>query len=516
MADPTFYPHAVTGVERRDTHISAVFLTGSIVYKLKKPLALGFLDFRRLEDRRTACLREVELNRRLSHDVYREVVPIHRGPDGKISLSPGGRVVEYAVTMRQLPEASNLRTLLETGRAGHECMVEIGLRLARFYDESERSSAVDAYGSPDAVAYNMEENFRQLGPWVDTVLAGWPWPFLCEANRAFLVDHKALFQGRIANGRIRDGHGDLRADHVYFDGGLQIIDCIEFNDRFRYGDAAVDLAFLVMDMAALGHGALGYTLLAAYAAAAADPGVFALIDFYVVYRALVRVKVSCMRLSAADADERAVLLTEIGRYMDLAYRHTLMFARPTLWVCCGLPASGKSSLAARLGEAMGIRVFSSDRVRKTMAPGSGVSPYGKGTYSDQRRNRVYGRLLALAQDELRSGRSVILDATYGRRHWRDGVRQLASDMDAGLIFAECVSPLETLRRRLARRDRSPGLSDARLGHLSRLSAEFEALTDIPQAMRVSVDTDGPRENTVTALLKTAWALRELQIAGRSS
>lgn len=516
MADPTFYPHPVTRIERRDTHISAVFLTGALVYKLKKPLDLGFLDFRRLEDRRAACLREVDLNRRLSRNVYREVVSIHRGPDGTVSLIPCGPVIEYAVMMRQLLDAANLRYLLETGGVGHGPMAVIGRRLARFYEGSERSPAVDAYGSPDAVAYNMEENFRQLAPWVGAVLAEPQWTFLCKANRAFLADHTALFQRRIDNGRIRDGHGDLRADHVYFDDGLQIIDCIEFNDRFRYGDAAVDIAFLVMDMAALGHAALGYTLLAAYAAAAADPGVFALIDFYVAYRAVVRVKVTCMRLSAADAGERAGLLSEIGRYMDLAYRHTRMFSRPTLWVCCGLPASGKSSLADRLGEAMGIRVFSSDRVRKAMDPAAGVSPYGKGAYSNEGRSRVYGRLLTLAQDEICSGRSAILDATYGRRCWRDGVRQLASDMDAGLIFAECVSPLATLRCRLTRRDRSPGLSDARPGHLHQLSAEFEALTDIPPAMRVSVDTDGPREDALLALLKAACSLRELQIAGRSA
>ena len=516
MDDSAFYPHPVVRIERRDTHISAVFLTGDIVYKLKKPVALGFLDFRRLEDRRTACMREVSLNRRLSRNIYRDVVPIHRDPGGAVSLQKCGPVVEYAVTMHQLPDAANLKSRLAAGDIGHDHMVMLGHRLASFYEDSERSPAVDHYGALDVVAYNMEENFRQLAPWVGDLLETSRWEFLCEAGRAFLTHHASVFERRVNDGRIKDGHGDLRTDHVYFDDGLQIIDCIEFNDRFRYGDAAVDIAFLVMDMTALGHAALGYTLLGAYATAADDPGVFALIDFYVAYRAVVRLKVACMQLSSADAAGRKALAVEIGRYMDLAYRHTLMFGRPTLWVCCGLPASGKSSLAGRLGDVLGIRAFGSDDVRKEMDPDAAVSPYGKGAYTAERRGRVYGHLLALAQDELRSGRSVILDATFARRRWRDGVRRLAEDMDANIVFAACVCSAETLRCRLRRRDRKPGMSDARLGHLDRLSAEFEDLAEIPPDRMVRVDTEGLPEEALVALLKGGWSGRALQIAERVS
>ncbi|WP_373500030.1 AAA family ATPase [Desulfococcus sp.] len=515
MGDPAFYPHPMSRVERRDTHISAVFLTGEVVYKVKKPVDLGFLDFRRLEDRRTACMREDLLNRRLSRDVYRGVVPIHMDPSGAVSLETCGPVVEYAVTMRQLPDAANLKALLAAGAAGREHVARIGRRLAGFYGACERSPAIDAHGGLDAIACNMEENFRQLAPWAGRILEASRWEFLCEANRAFLTHHAGAFARRVDEGRIRDGHGDLRTDHVYFDGGLQIIDCIEFNDRFRFGDAAADIAFLVMDLAALGHADLGRDLLAAYAAAADDPGVFAVVDFYVVYRAVVRIKVACLRLSSADAAEREVLASEIDRHMDLAYRHTLLFGRPTLWVCCGVPASGKSSLAGRLGKVLGIRVFGSDIVRKETAPDAAVSPYGRGAYSPERRSLVYGRLLALAQDELRSGRSAVLDATYALRRWRDGVRRLAEDMDASLVFAVCACARKTLSRRLTRREQAPpGPSDARIGHLDPLLAEFEDIEELPKDQVVHVDTDGPREENLVRVLTEGCARRASQIARR--
>lgn len=516
LGDPAFYPHPVSRVERRDTHISAVFLTGGVAYKVKKPVAPGFLDFRRLEDRRRACAQELLLNRRLSRGVYREVVPIHLSPGGAVSLEACGPVVEYAVLMRQLPDAANLKNLLAAEAVGPEQMRLVGRRLAGFYEASGRSPAIDAFGSLETIRCNMEENFSQLAPWAGRILDPLRWEFLCEANRAFLAHHAAAFARRVADGRIRDGHGDLRSDHVYFDDGLQIIDCIEFNDRFRYGDAAADIAFLVMDLAALGHGASGLALLEAYAAAADDPGSFAVIDFYVVYRAVVRIKVACLRLdSAVKGAEREALMSEIGRHMDLAYRHTLMFGRPTLWVCCGVPASGKSHLAGRLGEVLGMRVFASDIVRKETAPDAGISPYGRGAYAPGRRGLVYGRLLGLAQEELRSGRSAVLDATYGLRRWRDGVRRLAADMDANLVFAVCACSRETLVRRLARREQGPaGPSDARITHLDPLLAEFEGTCELPEEQVVHVDTDGPRDANLVRVLTEGWARRAAQIDRR--
>jgi aminoglycoside phosphotransferase family enzyme len=242
MSEPTFYPHDVQGVEVRETHISLVFLTGGLVYKIKKPVALGFLDFRKLADRRRFCAREVELNRRLSSGVYEGVVAIRDDGKGGLSLAPRGRAVEYAVRMVQLPDRANLAAMLAEGPPTEGLLDDLGRTRAGVYAEARRSEDIDAFGDPELIRFNMEENFEQIAPLAAGLVPPEQWEFVRQVCRAFWKDHRELFMQRVQAGMIRDGHGDLRADHVYFHGGVQIIDCIEFNERFRYGDAALDLA----------------------------------------------------------------------------------------------------------------------------------------------------------------------------------------------------------------------------------------------------------------------------------
>ena len=291
MADPAFYPHPVSNLQRRDTHISTVFLAGEWVYKLKRPLDVGFLDYRNLEDRRFYCEREVELNRRLSRGVYESVVTIYESPKG-FSLSRNGEAAEYAVRMKRLPGRARLDSLLRKNQISSDQLGALGRMLADFYAQGEHGSGIDRYGRRDAVIYNSEENFIQLDPFVGWLFDGESWKFIKEVNRAFLDHHQALFERRLENGKIRDGHGDLRTDHIYFLEGIQVIDCIEFNDRFRYGDVAVDLAFLLMDMEYSGYPDAGHAVLIAYAERGGDPEIYTLIDFYAAYRAIVRLKVA--------------------------------------------------------------------------------------------------------------------------------------------------------------------------------------------------------------------------------
>ena len=210
MADPAFYPHPVSELERRDTHISAVFLTGDFVYKLKKPIDFGFLDYTGLETRRRMCELEVCLNQRLSHGVYLAVVPLSRVGD---AFHPGdnGEVVEYAVKMKQLPDKASLSNLIVSGKISFDQMLRLGLRLAEFYAASERNEQIDRYGSHEVIEFNTEENFRQLAPFVGNLLGEEHFDFVKESSRGFLRDRGHLFQRRIAEGRICDGHGDLRA-----------------------------------------------------------------------------------------------------------------------------------------------------------------------------------------------------------------------------------------------------------------------------------------------------------------
>jgi aminoglycoside phosphotransferase family enzyme/predicted kinase len=513
MADADFYPHSVSRLERRDTHISAVFLTGDWVYKLKKPVELGFLDFRNLEDRHYFCKQEVRLNQRLSRDIYQEVIELYRSPTGQFSLTEKGRIVEYAVKMRQLPDNVSLKELLKKDKIQQTHMAELGKMLAAFYKRSEQSPQIAYYGRRGVIAFNMEESFRQLEPFAGALLEPDKWEVVCQVSRSFLESRRELFQRRIEAERIRDGHGDLRTDHVYFFGGIQIIDCIEFNDRFRYGDVAADLAFLHMDMEHMGYAKSSRIFLAAYVNDARDPGLYSLLDFYAAYRAVVRLKVACLRWREVKKSEQEILAADARVYLNQAYRYAIEFSRPTLWIFCGLPATGKSSLGEAVADALGVPLFQSDRVRREEQGEREHerTAFGEGPYRLEMRHRVYTRMLALAQQVLKTGRSVILDATYSRRKWRDGARVLASDLDTNLVFVECLCREETIRSRLIKRTDS-SLSDARLEHFRQMREAFEPATELTEDVHLRILTDKqPLQETLVHVLSDGYAKKSAQV-----
>jgi aminoglycoside phosphotransferase family enzyme len=319
--DPHFYPHSVSRVQRVDTHISAVFLTGSWVYKLKKPVNFEFLDFTSLSARRHFCDREVKLNQRLSQGIYVGVEAVCRDEEGRLSLGGTGQPVEYAVKMRQLPEATSLKKLLVQGKVNLPEMEELGHHLAHFYDESDHNDEIDHYGHAEVVEFNMEENFRQVEPFVSSLIPLENWEFIRQVSRSFFGNYRHVFEGRVAAGRIRDGHGDLRSEHIYFFEGIQVIDCIEFNDRFRHGDVVADLAFLYMDMEHLGYPELGRGMLRGYVEHSADYQLYSLLDFYSAYRAVVKLKVACLHSTEVESSEQRQVLKETAEsYLHLAFR----------------------------------------------------------------------------------------------------------------------------------------------------------------------------------------------------
>jgi len=509
MSEPAFYSHPAALVERRETHISVVFLAGDWAYKLKKHKDLGFLDFRDPARRLYFCQQEVTLNQRLSVDVYHEVLGIHDGKDG-LCFGPVPGALEYAVKMRRLPDEASLEALLRSGRVAQDDISRLGETLAAFHAKSQRGGDIDAYGDIEHIRFNMEENFTQIQPFARDLLDLEKWEFFCQVCRSFAFNHADLFMHRVREGRISDGHGDLRAEHVYFHHGVQVIDCIEFNERFRYGDCALDLAFLIMDLDRLGQADAARRLLRAYATASGDMEVYALVDFYAAYRAAVRLKVAC--LSLEHASDRAALTEEIHAYLDLACRYAISFGRPVLWVFCGLPASGKSTLARRVASAMFMPLFASDTVRKEDPdfPQAGVEAFNAGAYRPVLRDRVYARLFNLAQDEIKKGRSVVLDATFSKAKWRESALLLADDLKAGIVFVECACQHQTIKQRLARRKSQEGESDARLMHFNDLIAGYEPFGEAMTGVRISIDTDQTVEECVQEILAQGHAIRHAQ------
>jgi len=506
MAQPDFYPHPAGDIEQRETHISMVFLAGCFVYKIKKPVNPGFLDYTTLEKRKYYCRREVILNRRMTDNVYLDVVAI-RFNDGRYTLDGPGTIIEYAVKMRRLPESWSMIQRLRKDQI-HKNEVESLVRiLTRFYDNSISDKQINDFGKWETIAANCEENFRQTTLFTQKIFNEQLFNSVRFSMTSFLYRYKQLFDNRIKIKKIRDCHGDLRTGHIYYtDDGIQVIDCIEFNDCFRFQDVAADLAFLAMDLDYEGYDRISEMLLNAYARYSKDFNVFVLIDFYKCYRAMVRLKVNCIRLQAKDLLEvkKNRLIAGIEKYLNLAYRYTARFTRPTLWVVCGMPASGKSTVSEELAGIFGIRTFNSDVIRKQMMRAESLdfsnTQFENGIYSKGITSLTYGRLLLLAQKEIEKGESVILDATFKAAHHRNEANLLAKDMDADIMCVECMMPENLLKKRLLRRKNNQSISDARISIYASLKKQFEPLDEVNDAHHVIVYTQNPLEECMQLIL----------------
>jgi aminoglycoside phosphotransferase family enzyme/predicted kinase len=506
MRRPEFYPHSVSCIEQRETHISHVFLTGDYVYKIKKPVNLDFLDFTTLKKRYHYCHQEVILNKRLSHDVYLGVVPI-TFKDGKYHLIGPGNPVEYAVKMRQLPEDRSMVHLLKRKKINRGLVNELAVILSKFYSQGPSVEHIHSSGAWETILANCEENFQQTTMFAGEILDERIFQIVRSATLSFLHRKKELFDNRIKSKKIRDCHGDLRTGHIYFtDKGIQIIDCIEFNERFRFQDITSDLAFLAMDLDYEGFPQIANYLLDDYAKHTEDPDVFVLIDFYKCYRAFVRCKVNCIRFQedGLGKKDKAKLFKETNKYLDFAYRYAVQFTRPTLWVVCGMPGSGKSTISRDLSRVFRIKAFQSDVIRKELY---GLKPddlsdmsFEAGIYSKGASGLTYGRLLLLGQEEIEQGRSVILDATYSKQHDRIEAIRMAKDNDVNIVFVECVLKENVIKERLLEREAGYPVSDARYHHYEDLKKRFEPLNELGDEMHIRVDTEKPLEACMEQIL----------------
>jgi aminoglycoside phosphotransferase family enzyme len=321
MLDPAFYPHHPAEVELIQTHISYIFLTGELVYKVKKPVDFGFLDFTTLEKRRHFCQEEIRLNRRFSPDVYLEAVPISSVGD-TFRLGDDTGVVEYAVKMRRINEDHMLYQLLEAGKVKSEVMGRIGRHLAKVYAAILSDEKAQTFGRLDIISSNIVENFEQTRKYVGGPITQEQFDAIESWSLSFMKENTALFEQRVAQGYIKDCHGDLHLQHICVEGEkIYIFDCIEFNERFRFGDVASDVAFLAMDLDFNGHPDLARAFVHAYTEASGDATLAQVLPFYKVYRAYVRAKVTSFMLDDAGLDEKTKddIFHQAKAYYDLAF-----------------------------------------------------------------------------------------------------------------------------------------------------------------------------------------------------
>lgn len=458
------YPEQTRKIELVQTQMSFLLIGDNYVYKVKKEVNLGYLDYTTLEKRLFFCQREIELNKRLCPESYLEVVPITRDKSD-IAIRGKGEIIEYAVKMRRLPEKAMLNSLLAANLVTTEMLARVAKKLAAFHEKAETNAEINAFGNIETIRQNTSENFEQTEKYFGATISQAKFGHIKAYTARFIKDNTALFNKRIAEGRIRDCHGDLHAAHICLTNGICIYDCIEFNDRFRYSDIAAEVAFLAMDLDHYGRADLSRSFVNAYIASSQDKELKKLLNFYKCYRAYVRGKVESFKLDDPyiTADEKRKTRQVASSYFDLAYAYTR--SKPTLFITVGLVGSGKSTLAQALAQRLGLVVISSDITRKRLAgiPSSEhrFDEFDSGIYSAKFSRLSYDTMFDEAKNRLSEGDSVIIDASFIKAKERLKVKELAKEANADFIIIECTLDEKTTKERLERRLKEGSTSDGR-------------------------------------------------------
>ncbi|HXE96565.1 MAG TPA: AAA family ATPase, partial [Dongiaceae bacterium] len=446
------------------------------------------------------------LNRRLCPDIYERVIELRETGAGA-SFAGNGEVIEYAVMMKRLPGDRMLDVLVDSGRISVEEIQAVSLEICRFHSNAATSPRISEFGSLEQIRSNWRENFEQTDQFRTSTLPQATFETIRSYVETFTDSHRSLFADRIENGFIRECDGDIHLGNIcLLNKKACIFDCIEFNERFRYSDTAADIAFLLMDLDFHHRPDLANAALSAYITASGDTGLVKLITFYKAYRAFIRGKVESLQLLDTGIAQEAHAIAEKHaiRYFRLAQGYCVRsLLPPTLFITCGTMGCGKSTLAGQLAFELGLAIFNSDTVRKQLAK---VSPetaaqvsFGEGLHSEEMSRRTYRQLEQLADNELSSGRSVVIDAGFGTAAGRAEFARLAAShhSDFVILFVRC-DPGEQRRRLIERSARGDSVSDGRIELLDQQTSIFEP-PDGSEGTVIPCSTSGAPEHTLNAV-----------------
>ncbi len=478
LRNPDCYPERPALVELIQTHLSVVALAGDRVYKFKKPIRLPFADFSSLERRRHFCEEEVRLNRRLCPEIYESVVAWRKGGVADASDGDPSGVLDYAVKMRRLPQERMLDVLLAENAVRTTEIEAVARRVVAFHREAGRGPEVADWGDPERLRGFALANFEETR-------GAFPGPLHAVLEARTHRDFESilpLLRARAAAGRVVDGHGDLHARNICLVDPPAIYDCIEFNPSLRCGDVATEHAFLAMDLRFRGHPELARAYLDTVVAEGGDEEMTEVVGPLIRYRAMVRAKVSAIAAGETEIPlpEREEAAETARRYLQLAASSAVEDDGPRWVLCCGLPASGKSVVAAELSRASGgaWTVLSSDRIRKELAGAPSGLPLPPEFYAEAFSRRTYGELLDRALASSGPGRVVVLDANFRsrelRRRFRDAATEAGIACDLLQIELDEATALERLR---VRAEAGGSESDADAAVYAKLKATFEAPTE---------------------------------------
>ena len=497
LSQPAAYPHYPARVEQVQTHISRVFLAGEYVYKLKKPVRYDFLDFSTPAAREQACREEVRLNRRLAPDTYLDAVPV-TAADGEFCLGGMGEPVDWVVQMRRLPTELTLDALERRGELQTQHVDRLAKKLVTFYQSLPPARWTAQQYRERFIAHVLGNRRELLAASHDLPRA--PVQRSCGFQLELLHLRPELFDARVHAGRIVEGHGDLRPEHICFTEPIAIFDCIEFNAEFRTLDVADELAFLAAECDFLGAEWVGSHLLSDYEAANGDHVPAVLWDFYKCYRACVRAKVAALRAEQLAGDKRRAAADESRRHLALGDRYAMSHNRPLVIAVGGLAGTGKTTLATAVAEALGAELLRTDTLRQELF---GTGPHSSqpdgGIYSPAARDRVYSELFERARSLHCQGISTVLDGTFTTLDQLQRARAVADSRQSGFLATFCVCRPEVAHERICRRlTAASDASEARpeIHDIQRLRWETWP-AQIPQ---VRIDTEQPLDVQVQCVL----------------
>ena len=498
LLQPERYPHPAAAIDHLQTHISHVLLAGDYAYKIKKPLNLGFLDFTSLARRKYYCEEELRLNGRLAPDLYLDCVPISGSTAEPRLDDASGPLIDYAVRMRRFPQTALLDQLLVAGKLELRHLDALAQRLAEFHGAIPAADPAALWGTPERVQQPMLDNFSHTRPLLSDPA---DLATLAEVER-WTLDAFArlcpLLAERKASGWIREGHGDLHLGNMVLTetGRVMIFDCIEFNDDFRWIDVINDLAFLTMDLYSRQAVPFAQRVLNAYLESSGDFTGAALLDYYQVYRAMVRAKINAIQAGQEGVPEAARIAAreQCRTYLRLALTLTRP-AAPFLVITHGVSGSGKSRRTGQLLETFpgAIRIRSDVERKRLFGLGpldDSRSALGQGLYTPEVSARTYQRLLELADGLLAAGHPVLVDATFQKCDHRQPFRDLAARHGVSFILLDCSADPDTLRERVAaRRARGDDAAEADVAVLERQLCYDEPPGVDEQPLRTSSDGD---------------------------
>lgn len=450
LLDPTIYDHDISGLSLIETHISWVILTGQFAYKIKKPVDFGFVDFTTLEKRLFYCEQELRLNRRYAPELYLQIVGIGGSCD-KPRLNVDSQIIEYAVKMREFPQACLLSQIADKGLLQVEQIDSMAMVIGEFHANATKSGPDSPFGAPDTIRKWSDENFEQIEKALPVARLPDYFRELKSAHRQAFENLQVTFLERQHQGFVRECHGDLHLGNIaYLHQQCLPFDCIEFNDELRWIDTCSEIAFVVMDFQARHFPALAWRFLNRYLAISGDYAGLALLGYYVIYRALVRAKVEALQ---ANIDDK-MAYTRCQHYLNLAQDWNTP-GQPLVIIMHGLSGSGKSTVAEDLAARLGAIQIRSDVERQRLYSSPSHSDAtvtdNQGRYSQSASTATYQHLAELAKRLLAQGFKVIIDAACLQTGQRDLFRNLAVDLDLVHFLISCEAPLDILKSRIERR-----------------------------------------------------------------